>query len=149
SSWLDAHPGEDGFVPRLELARVRFWRGRLRGSRELLERLLHEHPGDTWVASFLAQVEIRLGDHDRGRELLEQALAADPHNHEARLFLGGDAFEDARRARRMLAEGPASARERIELCALCASIDFRRGRRVSVEKGPLTQAFLDRGNLVL
>lgn len=148
-AWLRDHDGEDSFVPRLELARVRFWRGRPRQARELLERLLRERPGDTWTASFLAQVEIGLGDHDRARELLERALALDPSNHEARLFLGGDAHDDALRVRRQLTHGTPSPRARIELGALCSAIDFRRGRRVSIQHGPLTQAYLDRAHLLL
>ncbi len=149
SEWLAHHTSGDTFIPRLELARVLFWRGHLRKARELLERLLNERPGDTWVASFLAQVEIRLGDHDRARELLEGAITQEPHNHEARLFLGGDVVEDAYRARRMMAQGLTSMRRKIELAALCSSIDFRRGRRATIGHGPLTQAFLDRAHLML
>src|SRR5436190_2250173 len=126
-AWLRDHDGEDSFVPRLELARVRFWRGRPRQARELLERLLRERPGDTWTASFLAQVEIALGDHERARELLERALAFDPSNHEARLFLGGDVHDDVLQVRRRLTHGAPSPRARIELGALCSAIDFRRG----------------------
>lgn len=148
-AWLSGHDGEDSFVPRLELARVRFWRGRPRQARELLERLLRERPGDTWTASFLAQVEIALGEHERARELLERALTLDPSNHEARLFLGGDVHDDALRVRRRLTHGTPSPRARIEIGTLCAAIDFRRGRRVSIQHGPLTQAYLDRAHLLL
>jgi tetratricopeptide (TPR) repeat protein len=148
-AWLREQDGDDSFVPRLELARVRFWRGRPRQARELLERLLRERPGDTWTTSLLAQVEIALGDHERARELLERAVALDPSNHEARLFLGGDVHDDALRARQRLTHGTPSPRARIEIGTLCAAIDFRRGRRVAIQHGPLTQAYLDRANLRL
>ncbi len=140
---------DDAHVARLELARILFWRGRPDESRDLLERLHEERPGDTWTLSFLGQVTARFGDYEKARSLFEEALSLDGSNHEARLFLGGDDLGDALRARRMLTHGTLSPRGRIELGAVCAALDVRRGRRPALAHGELTQAFLDRANLMM
>ncbi|HEY8211344.1 MAG TPA: tetratricopeptide repeat protein [Myxococcaceae bacterium] len=149
ASWLADHPEEDAHIPRLELARVLFWRGQPGRARALLEALREDRPDDGWVASFLGQVLARHGEHDAARTLFAEAMSLDPGNHEARLFLGGDDLGDALRARRMLTHGALPPRGRIELAALCAALDFRRGRHVQLERGELTQAFLDRANLLV
>lgn len=149
ASWIAGHAGEDTRVARLERARVLFWRGRPEKARELLEQLHAEDPGDGWVASFLGQLSARYGEHARARALFEAARERDPGNHEARLFLGGDDLGDALRARRMITHGILPPRGCIEFAELCAALDFRRGRRSSWALGELTQASLDRANLLM
>ncbi len=149
ASWIAANPDEDTHVARLEHARVLFWRGRVAEAQAALEALRAEDPDDSWSASFLGQVAARAGDYPRARELFEAARARDEHNHEARLFLGGDDLGDALRARRMLTHAVLPPRGCIDFAALCAALDFRRGRRVSLARGELTQAFLDRANLLV
>lgn len=139
----------DQHVARLERARIAFWRGRLRFARFELERLHKERPHDGWVSSFFAQVEARFGNTDRARELFREALALDPSNHEARLFTAGDTLGDTLRAQRMRTHGAVSPRARIELATLYAAIDFRRDAKVSAARGDLTQAWLDRANLMI
>lgn len=139
----------DLHVARLERARIAFWRGRLRFARFELERLHKERPHDGWVSSFFGQVEARFGNVERARELFREALAVDPSNHEARLFTSGDTLGDTLRAQRMRTHGEVSPRARIELATLYAAIDFRRDVRVSLARGDLTQAWLDRANLMI
>jgi tetratricopeptide (TPR) repeat protein len=147
--WIADNPDVDTHIARLELARVLLWRGRPDEARALLDRLREEHPDHGWIASLAGQVAARFGELGRARALFEHALAVDPHNHEARLFLHGDDLEDAARARRMLTHGALPPRGQIEVAALCAALDLRRGRRTSWAHGPLTQASLDRANLMI
>jgi tetratricopeptide (TPR) repeat protein len=149
TTWLEMHPA-DNHIARLELARIHFWRGRPQRARDLLETLRRERPDDTWVASLLGQLVARFGDRERARALFDQALALDGANHEARLFLGGDDFGHAQQLRRMLTHRELSPRAAIELALLCAALDFRRAAcGSSLAEGELTQAALDRANLMM
>lgn len=148
-SWIADHPDLDVHVAQLELARILFWRGQIGEARALLDRLRAQRPDDSWALSFAGQVAARAGDLAAARALFLDALAREPENHEARLFLGGDDLGDAARARRMLTHGALPPRGRIELASLCAALDFRRGRRFSSARGELTQAAFDRANLMV
>ncbi len=61
----------------------------------------------------------------------------------------GDAIEQAIEARRMLTRGKMNQRDKIRFAELCQAVDFKRGKRVNLERGEITQQSFDRMNMML
>jgi tetratricopeptide (TPR) repeat protein len=70
----------DPVVVALRQAETAFNAGDLEGAAAQLRRLRESHPGDGRIPRAEVQVALRLQDHDRARELVEEVLAADPRD---------------------------------------------------------------------
>jgi len=148
-AWLTEHAGDEGHIPRLELARVLFWKGKLIEAKECLEIAFDEVPDDTWALSFLGQVEAKLGNYVRARVLFSEALSIYPDNHEALTFLEGNPLDKLATVKKLLTRGRLSCRNRIKVGELFSALDFSRGVKLDFESGEITQESFDRFNLTL
>ena len=88
---LTQEPQRDGV--RLRLAEALLESGRALDAREQLEMLRQKQPGDGIVLVKLARCDLKLGNVEQARELVDGVLARDPDNVEALIERGQLAFQ--------------------------------------------------------
>lgn len=148
-TWLTVNKRGDPIIPRIELARILFWQGKPVEAKNYLEVALKDCPNNTWVLSFLGQVEARLGNYTQAENLFREALAYYEHNHEALTFLDSNVMDQLLNAKQLLTHRKISFRDALRVAELYSAIDFKHGKKLDFETGPITQESFDRFNIML